>query len=196
VNIGRLFILAALVALPAAAQEPLGMVLDVQGAVAATEGGKPGKVEMLSYLRPGMDLDVPAGGALTVTWYATSKELRFAGPAKLKVLRDRVQVVQGSGANERALGEEKVAATKSSRLAQATIAMRSVAVPRQPDAKTKAAEAKAQKLRPADGAPLSDWVVYAAALEDAGLRSDAKSVWKKLAAERPEEPRLKALAER
>lgn len=192
-NLRHLLVLLACVAFPAAAQEPLGMVLDVQGAVASTEAGKPGKVEMLSYLRPGMDLDLPAGAALTVTWYATSKELRFAGPAKLKVLKDRVQVVQGAGAAERSLGEEKVAATKSKRLAQATIAMRSVSAARQPDGKAKA---RAQKLRPADGAPLSDWVVYAAALEDAGLHGDAKAVWKKLAAERPQEPRLKALAER
>jgi hypothetical protein len=273
-----LSLLTFFVAFQAGAQEPLGMVLDVQGSVTASEGGKAGKVEMLSYLRPNMDLDLAAGAALTVTWYANSKELKFAGPAKLKVLKDRVQVVQGAGANERSLGEERVAATKSTRLAQATIMMRSVgaakseatspargariaeATPRitwrgaddmsyrfvltealggapvvdmvvkgnaasvpanklefgkaykwkaqyQPAGGATAAEGdfslisraeadRIQKLRPAAGASFSDWVLYATALEDASLRSEARPVWKKLAAERPDEPRLKQFADR
>ncbi|HYD57229.1 MAG TPA: hypothetical protein VEB41_10020 [Burkholderiales bacterium] len=194
-NLRRFLVVLAIVALPATAQEPLGMVLDVQGAVSAPEAGKAAKVEMLSYLRPNMTLELSAGSALTVTWYADSRELRFAGPARLRVLKDRIQVVQGSGAAERALGEEKVAATKSPRLAQATITMRSMSVPPPPGA-TSGPAPKAERPKPAESAPLSDWVLYASALEEAGLKADAKAVWKKLAAERPGEPRLKALAER
>lgn len=174
------------------AAEPLGMVLDVQGSVTAAEGGKSSKLDLLSYLRPNMDLDLAAGSALTVTWYATSKELKFSGPARLKVLRDRVQVVQGGGAHERSLGEDKVAATKSARLAQATVMMRSIGAPKP----TPAQAARAEKLRPAEGAPFSDWVVYAMALEDAGMRDEARALWKKLAAVRPDEPRLRQFAER
>jgi hypothetical protein len=174
--------------------EPLGMVLDVQGAVTATEGGKASRVEMLSYLRPGMDLEVAAGASLAATWYAGSKELRFAGPARLKVLRDRVQVVQGGGASERSLGEEKVAASKSPRLAQATIMMRSFSHAAPPPAPGGAE--RVEKLRPAEGAGFSDWMLYAMALEDAGLREQARPVWKKLAAERPGEPRLRQFADR
>ena len=59
------------------AQDPLGMVVDVQGDVNA---GKQ-RVEMLSYLKPGMQLDLAAGSNLTVTWYANSKEMKFSGPA-------------------------------------------------------------------------------------------------------------------
>jgi len=104
----------------AKAQEPLGMVVDVQGTVNAA--GQ--RVEMLSYLKPGMTLDLAAGSDLTVTWYANSKEMKFAGPAKLTV---SPAGIQGGKANERSLGEEKVALGKNGmpgRLAQATIMMR------------------------------------------------------------------------
>jgi hypothetical protein len=272
----RSLLVLAFVSFNAWAQEPLGMVLDVQGMVTGAAAGKAARVEMLSYLRPDMDLDLAAGSSLTVTWYATSKELKFSGPAKLKVTKDRVQVVQGGGANERSLGEEKVAATKSNRLAQATIMMRSVGPARgepvtpakggrvmqggsrfswrgnddmnyrftladakgaalvettvkgtaievpagklawgerytwrvrfAPDGSTvaesdfsvigKAEAERIEKLKPAAGAPFSDWVLYASALEDAQLRAEARPVWKKLAAERPDEPRLKQFADR
>ncbi|MES9956635.1 MAG: hypothetical protein ABW086_06255 [Sedimenticola sp.] len=47
--------------------------------------------------------------------------------------------------------------------------------------------------RPAKNAPFSDWVIYAVALERAGLPQDAREVWQWLAGQRPDE---KALAER
>src|SRR5438128_805504 len=106
------------------AQEPLGMVLDVQGAVTATDSGKSSRVEMLSYLKPSMEVELAAGANLTVTWYADSKEFKFSGPSRLKVTPQRIQVVQGAGASARSLGEDKVALGKNGmpgRLAQATI---------------------------------------------------------------------------
>src|SRR6185369_5083489 len=73
-----------------------------------------------------MDLDLAAGSNRTVTWYASSKEMKFSGPAKLKVAKEGIQ---GGKANERSLGAEKVALGKGGmpgRLAQATIMMRSL----------------------------------------------------------------------
>lgn len=54
--------------------------------------------------------------------------------------------------------------------------------------------AQARALRPAPGAPVSSRVAYAAWLEQTGLRDEARKYWKALAAERPEDPKLKALA--
>lgn len=54
--------------------------------------------------------------------------------------------------------------------------------------------AQAQALRPAAGAPVSERVAYAAWLEQAELRDEARKYWKALAAERPEDAKLKALA--
>ena len=256
----------------AKAQEPLGMVLDVQGAVTATDAGKSAKVEMLSYLKPGMDLDLAAGANLTVTWYANSREMKFSGPAKLKVAKEGIQ---GAKANERNLAEASAGKKgMPGRLAQATIMMRSMKAPAEEaisppkgarvssvtprlrwkggddrkyrvvilDAQGKtvheavvsgnAAEVPAQKLawgegykwrasfepgavtaegdfsvidksdadrlakvKPGANAGFSDWVVYAMALEDLQLGAEARPIWQKLAAERPDQPRLKQFAE-
>lgn len=267
------FLAAFAVSFAVHAQE-LGMVLDVQGNVTATTSGKSAKVEMLSYLRPNMELDLAAGAALTVTWYANSKEMKFSGPAKLRVGADGIS---GGRANERALAEASVGKKgQPSRLAQATIMMRSMGksgsaedlsppkgarlatltprlgwkggddrkyrvvvvdakgatmheavvsgnaadVPAQkiawgesykwrasfePGAVTaegdfstidKADADRLAKIRPGANATFSDWVVYAMALEDLNVVSEARPIWRKLSAERPDEPKLKQLSER
>lgn len=53
---------------------------------------------------------------------------------------------------------------------------------------------RARSLRPAAGASVSQRVAYAAWLEQMELRDEARKYWKALAAERPEDSKLKALA--
>jgi hypothetical protein len=53
--------------------------------------------------------------------------------------------------------------------------------------------AEAQRLRPAADALVSDRVAYAAWLEGAELRDEAKKFWKTLAFDRPEDAKLKVL---
>jgi len=171
----------------AACAEPLGMVIDVQGNAMLGKG----RLEMLSYLNAGNDIELSPGASMTVTWYAGSKELKFSGPARLKVEPGGVKVVQGGKAQERTVADEKVAATKKlpARLGQAAINMRGIK-PMTPEQ-----EAQREKLRPAENAPFADWVVYAMGLEQIGLTSEAKGVWKKLSAQRPNDPKLRQLAE-
>lgn len=52
----------------------------------------------------------------------------------------------------------------------------------------------AQKRRPDDKAPFSDWLLYALTLKDVGAEQDAGDVMAKLAKERPDLPELAALA--
>ena len=59
---------------------------------------------------------------------------------------------------------------------------------------TQDVRARADSMRPASGAPVSQRVAYAAWLEEMELRDEARKYWKGLAAERPENERLKALA--
>jgi hypothetical protein len=54
--------------------------------------------------------------------------------------------------------------------------------------------ARAESMRPSAGAPVSQRVAYAAWLEDMELRDEARKYWKALAAERPDDSKLKALA--
>jgi len=49
-------------------------------------------------------------------------------------------------------------------------------------------------LRPAGNAPVSDRVAYGAWLEQLELRDEARNVWRGLAAERPDDARLQAMA--
>jgi hypothetical protein len=183
-------VLVALVLMASAftlAAEPLGMVIDVQGN--ATLGKS--RLEMLSYLNAGNEIQLPAGASMTVTWYAGSKEIKFAGPARLKVEAGGIKVVQGGAAQERTVADEKVAATRKlpPRLGQAAINMRGLK-PMTPEQ-----EAARERLRPADNAPFGDWVVYAMGLEQIGLTGEAKNVWRKLSAQRPNDPKLRQLAE-
>lgn len=54
--------------------------------------------------------------------------------------------------------------------------------------------AQAESLRPADSAPVSERVAYAAWLEQMELRDEARKYWRALSTERPEDAKLKALA--
>lgn len=54
---------------------------------------------------------------------------------------------------------------------------------------------QAEALRPAAAAPLSSRVAYAAWLDQMELKDEARKYWKSAAGERPDDPRLKALAE-
>lgn len=54
--------------------------------------------------------------------------------------------------------------------------------------------AQAEALRPAEGSPVSQRVAYATWLEQVELRDEARRYWRELAAERPENAKLKAMA--
>lgn len=181
------------------AAEPLGMVIDLQGAATLTEAGRASRLDMLSYLKAQNEIELSPGAAMTITWYAGSKELRFAGPALLKVRPAGIEVLQGGRPQERTLADEKIAAGKKlpPRIGQAAITMRSV----RPAAGAEATASPAitpeqlERLRPTAEAALGDWVLYAMALEQVGRTPEAKSVWKKLSAQRPDDPKLRQLAE-
>jgi hypothetical protein len=49
-------------------------------------------------------------------------------------------------------------------------------------------------LRPAPAAPVSERVAYASWLEQLELKDEARAIWRALAAERPDDQRLQALA--
>ena len=54
--------------------------------------------------------------------------------------------------------------------------------------------ARAEVLRPASGAPVAERVAFAVWLAQSRLNDEARKYWKALANERPEDPRLRALA--
>ena len=96
-----LFALTMMASALALAAEPLGMVIDVQGGATVNDGGKTKPLDMLSYLNAQNEIQLSPGASMTVTWYAGAKELKFAGPARLKVEPAGIKVVQGGAAQER-----------------------------------------------------------------------------------------------
>jgi hypothetical protein len=56
--------------------------------------------------------------------------------------------------------------------------------------------ARLGKLRPGANASFSDRVLYAAALDDLGLKAESRELWRKLAAERPDDAALRRFAAR
>lgn len=59
---------------------------------------------------------------------------------------------------------------------------------------TKELRDQAQALRPAEGAPVAERVLYAAWLEHAHLKDEARKHWQALLADRPDDPALQALS--
>ena len=57
-----------------------------------------------------------------------------------------------------------------------------------------AQRSQVQNGRPAENAPFADWVYYAGMLDSLGLRNEARAIWKHLAAQRPDNLELRALA--
>jgi hypothetical protein len=78
--------------------EPVAMVTDVGGSVSTLEKGKTHKVDLLSYLEPGMTLQLDANAHLTVTYFSKPVEYHFTGPAKLTVEAERI--LSGNGKTE------------------------------------------------------------------------------------------------
>jgi len=55
--------------------------------------------------------------------------------------------------------------------------------------------ADVQRVKPVGDASTSDWVIYAMALDQAGMRSEAGIVWRRVAQRRPDSHKLRELAQ-
>lgn len=109
--------LAGLLSAGAVLAEPVAMVTDVGGSVSVVDGGKGGKVELLSYLEPGMTLQLDPHAHLTATFFSKPVEYRFAGPARLTVEQDRILAGDGK-AETHAVSLQKSSAAKKFTVAQ------------------------------------------------------------------------------
>lgn len=92
----------------APAEGALGMVLDVRGNVQSQDHGTNGKLQLLSYLKPKMQLNVAEGGKLSVSLYATHSLYQIEGPALIEVNADSLKVLQGKPPVVKPMGEKLV----------------------------------------------------------------------------------------
>lgn len=109
--------LAGLLSAGVAFAEPVAMVTDVGGGASTLEKGKARKIELLSYLEPGMVLQLDAKAHLTATFFSKPVEYRFTGPAKLTVGQDKISAGDGK-AESHTVSLQKTSAAKKFTVAQ------------------------------------------------------------------------------
>ncbi len=110
------------------AAEPVGMVLDVVGAVQFVKPTVQ-DVHLFTTLEPGVQIGLGRGARLVATFYARGAELSFLGPARLKVGEEGIEMIYGLNPQERALHPQDVVAASQGitrRQQQAAISMRNI----------------------------------------------------------------------
>lgn len=255
---------AALVA--AAPTATIGMVLDLQGSGDLLRNGESSKLQLLSYVQPGVQLRFAAGSKASVSHYAAKQIYQLTGPVLVTVEADQLRLVEGTPLASKPLAEKVVTAalnagpggfrmrslvpvmtlapangssTLSTRpqfnweaseatryevdlieVPERVIAHAKVDAPRwelpanikldygkayrwtvsytsSVDGKTRSAQANfnlptkaeadaIQALAPGKDAAVDEWVLYATILKERQLLDDARAVWRRIAAQRPD----------
>ncbi|MBP8297231.1 MAG: hypothetical protein KAX84_14050 [Burkholderiales bacterium] len=178
---------------PGAHAAAVAMVTDLQGKATLSSGGMPRGLTICAELDTGGRVQLGAGATLVVLYLDTGDEYVFKGPARFEVRPAAPAVRDGASPLRRSLSlgrSGKDVRIRPVGIAQGALVMRSM----RPTAPAAELLAQAESLRPPADAPLSTRVAYAAWLEGAQLKDEARKVWKAAAAERPDDARLKALA--
>ncbi|MFA6971020.1 MAG: hypothetical protein WC208_06405 [Gallionella sp.] len=112
------------------AADAVAMVTDVRGGATLIEEGDSGKLQLLAYLVPGVQIQLEPGAAVVVTYFLKSLEYTVQGPATVTVAKDSLQVKKGGIAETRQLSQansnnaKRFSTMQRERLAQATFVMR------------------------------------------------------------------------
>lgn len=111
------------------AAEPVAMVTDVKGGARLLEKDRSATLSVLSYLAPGMEIELDAGAQVVVTYFAQSTEFSFKGPARIAIQAENAKALKGTVETRRLDNEKSAAAKKfvqSGKLTLATVEMRSL----------------------------------------------------------------------
>jgi hypothetical protein len=269
----KLFVIACLAVMSdiavAGADGAIGMVLDLQGSGQIKDGGSTSKLQLLSYLKPQMQVSLDAGSKASLSLYATRTVYQVTGPAVVEIAKDKVNVIQGKPPVAKSLQEKLVVAAENVNVTPGAYRMRglpkqitiatpeniSVLLDKRPiftwnslepasynvvvqdendkeiasatvggnswklpanvaladgntyrwtvsfvsarDGKkhsdtgefsiaTKADADAIAELKPAAGAPIEEWILYATMLQNRGMPSEAHAVWQSIYARRPD----------
>jgi hypothetical protein len=252
-----------------AADNNVGMVLDLQGSGQLSDGGKSTKLTLLAYLKPQTQLTLDAGSKASISLYATKSVYQLTGPALVEVAADKLIVKQGQPPVVKSKAKNLVAAAETANLVPGAIRMRempprlvllsprnggvilgfrptfkwdaletapfdisitegadrplaqaqtsdstwqlpenqqlsagknyrwTVAYVSPRDGKPyrasgefsvidKAMAVEMASLKPAEDAAVEDWVLYAVVLQNRNMGDEARAVWRRIAAKRPD----------
>lgn len=157
-----------------------------QGVALVTDlTGKAGALAILSEIAPDAKVRLESG-QMAVLYYGSGEEYRLKGPATITFAAAGPRLSDGAQPQATPAAPDKRIDVRPGGVTPAAFAMRA-----KPSAEV---AARMEALRPANNAPFSERVAFAAWLEQMQLKDEAKPYWKALAAERPDSAALKALA--
>ncbi|GJJ00725.1 hypothetical protein RugamoR64_12630 [Duganella rhizosphaerae] len=126
----RVVLLAAACALagaPArAAEEVVGMVLDVQGNGELVRNTQHSKLQLLNYVKPGEQLRLDAGARASVSHYGAKLIYQLTGPVLAEVDPGAIRVLSGTALATKSLAEKVVLAALSPNTGPAAFKMRAI----------------------------------------------------------------------
>lgn len=179
------------------------MVADLAGSATLAGGGPVGITSEIPALR---DLTLGKGGRVVLIHLATGEQFVFLGPCRVRFSAAgvpegaqpaesrKLPALQG-GLTLRPEGLAQASLTlKEMRLPERFAAAEAVEGSKASRARRPSPQSELDQVRPQPGAPFAERVVYAALLDRHGRKAEARKLWKALAAERPGDARLKALA--
>jgi hypothetical protein len=91
-----------------------GMVLDLHGSAQLQDKDKTVGLQLLAYLKPGMQISLPAGSKASLSLYATRTVYQLSGPALVEIARDKLVLLQGTPPLARPIAEKLVTAAQAS----------------------------------------------------------------------------------
>lgn len=100
----------------------VGIILDLQGQVSLNGGGR--KLQLLSYLKAGEQVQLETGAKLSISLYANRSVYRFTGPAVLVAEKDQIRALKGTAPEIKQVKEKLVAGADNGQLLTGAIRMR------------------------------------------------------------------------
>lgn len=113
-------------AFAAGADGAIGMVLDLQGTGQLKESGSVSKLQLLSYLKPQMQVSLDAGSKASLTLYATRTVYQLTGPAVVEISKDKLNVLQGKPPVSKSMQEKLVVAAENVNVTPGAYRMRAI----------------------------------------------------------------------
>ena len=131
-SIPRIFLIGLLcictrVAFAATDDGFVGMVLDLQGSGQLVEKGSVTRLQLLSYVKPQMQLKLDAGSKVSLSLYATRSVYQLTGPSVVDIDKDRLTVRQGAAPVIKSMAEKLVAAAENTNIVHGAYRMRNLA---------------------------------------------------------------------
>ncbi|MBI1891785.1 MAG: DUF928 domain-containing protein [Burkholderiales bacterium] len=113
-------------AFAAGADGAVGMVLDLQGSGQIKDSGSVSKLQLLSYLKPQMQVTLDDGSKASLTIYATRTVYQLTGPAVVEVAKDKLNVIQGKPPVSKTMQEKLVVAAENVNVTPGAYRMRGI----------------------------------------------------------------------